>query len=371
MTLKEFPKRVLIRTDASLQIGTGHVMRCLALAAKLANHGAQVKFICRIHDGHLIDFIKGSGFEVISLPKSAKYFADECKDTVDHSHWLGCDWQVDVNQCRAQLTDNVDWMIIDHYALDYRWETEMRDKSKYIMCIDDLADRKHDCDVLLDQSLGRCENDYSKLVPNHANMLLGPKYALLRPEFAEWRPTSLARRENPRLRHILITMGGVDADNVTGSVLRALQSIDIPTLAQVTVVLGKNAPWRNAIMAQAKRLSVPTSVRSGVDNMAELMTSCDLAIGAGGSTTWERCALGVPSILAILAENQRNIAELMMNASAAVTVDITGSIDSAIRKAVMEFGSSSDLQSCAMACAAICDGEGITRTYAELSGGYG
>ena len=150
MTKTAFPIRVLIRTDASLQIGIGHVMRCLTLATALAKRGAQVQFMCRTHDGHLIDLIKERGFAVISLPKDAIFCADKRQYMPDYSNWLGCHWQTDVNQCRAAITDMVNWIIVDHYALDHRWEAAMRDQSQRMICIDDLADRQHDCDVLLD-----------------------------------------------------------------------------------------------------------------------------------------------------------------------------------------------------------------------------
>jgi UDP-2,4-diacetamido-2,4,6-trideoxy-beta-L-altropyranose hydrolase len=361
-----FPIRVVIRTDASLQIGTGHVMRCLTLATELLERGAEVQFMCRLHDGHLIDFIKGRGFAVVALPKGASLRAVGTKDMLDHGHWLGCDWQTDVDQCSAAISAPVDWIIVDHYALDHRWETAMRDQSNQIMCIDDLADRQHDCDVLLDQSLGWCHENYRGLVPEHARLFLGPEYALLRPEFVQWRAVSLARRVTPQLRHILISMGGVDAGNVSGRVLRVLQDIEIVTLDRVTVVLGPLAPWWHYVLAEAKKMPVPTRVLSGVDNMAELMTSCDLAIGAGGSTTWERCALGVPSILFILAKNQRNIVYSMEKASAAYVVATDAPINRTVREAVVTLENSETLRSYSMAAAKICDGRGIERVISEV-----
>ena len=367
MTQAVMPLRVLIRTDASLQIGTGHVMRCLTLATGLAERGAKVQFLCRSHDGHLIDLIKGRGFAVFSMPKDATFCSDVHQDMADHSHWLGCDWQTDVDQCRTAITDAVDWIIVDHYALDYRWENAMRDQSHQMMCIDDLADRPHACDVLLDQSLGRCEEDYRGLVPEQARLLLGPTYALLRPEFAQWRTASLARRETPQLRHILITMGGVDADNVTGRVLSELQGIDIETLDQITVVLGLHAPWRDHVLAQTKNMSVPTRVLSGVDNMAELMTSCDLAIGAGGSTTWERCALGVPTIQIELARNQKFINSSIQDAGVALIMRVD-ELEREISSLLLATSTSSILKRLSDRSAAVTDGSGVEATLEFLQG---
>ena len=222
---------VAFRVDASTQIGTGHVMRCLTLALGLAERGASVQFICRSHDGNLINLIEHRGFDVFSLPANNLPMTQIKPSSLDslpaHAHWLGCDWYTDAEQCSAVINKSLDWIIVDHYSLDYRWEAALRHLTDAVMCIDDLADRAHHCDMLLDQNLGRTINDYSHLTPNQTKFLLGPKYALLRPEFDLWRDISLARRKEPQLRHILITMGGVDLNNVTGKILNALQKCDI------------------------------------------------------------------------------------------------------------------------------------------------
>lgn len=354
------PMHVVLRADASLQIGTGHVMRCLTLAAGLAKLGTKVDFICRVHQGNLIALIEQRGFRVITLPLET----GDGKSSLNqpsHAHWLGCDWQTDAQQSCDAISGTVDWIIVDHYALDQRWETMMRKKCTRIMCIDDLADRPHDCDVLLDQSLGRCYQDYVGLVSKRAKLLLGPKYALLRPEFAQWRDTSLLRRENPQLSHILVTMGGVDADNITGRVLSTLQGVDIETLDQITVVLGPHAPWHDQVTRQAADMPVPTQVLSGVDNMAELMTLCDLAFGAGGSTTWERCTLGIPTIQIELAMNQKFISSAVHGAGAALVVGVD-ELEHEISNLLVEASTSSILQNLSRCAAAVADGSGVEAT---------
>lgn len=351
------PMRVVIRADASLRIGTGHVMRCLTLAKGLADRGAQVDFICRAHQGNLIALIEQHGFGVITLPFAS--LGDKASlDLPAHSHWLGCDWHTDAQQSSDAISGTVDWVIVDHYALDHRWETTMRAKCARIMCLDDLADRSHDCDLLLDQSLGRCNQDYVQLVPRQARLLLGPKYALLRLEFAQWRDASLARRATPQLRHILVTMGGVDADNVTGRVLAALQGDKTTTLDKITVVLGPHAPWREQVRKQAADMPVHTQVLSGVDNMAELMTACDLAIGAGGSTTWERCALGVPTIQIELALNQKFISSSIQAAGVALITNID-EFTHEISALLNDVSTSNILKNLSVRSAEIADGSGV------------
>jgi UDP-2,4-diacetamido-2,4,6-trideoxy-beta-L-altropyranose hydrolase len=202
-----------------------------------------------------------------------------------------------------------DWLIVDHYALDARWELALKPRYRKLMVIDDLADRPHLCDLLLDQTFGRNAEDYRAWVPASSRLLCGSQYALLRPEFAALRDYSLQRRSNPQLRQLLITMGGVDKDNATGQVLEALRCCLLPTQCKITVVMGTTAPWLAEVSRQAQNMPWPTTVTSGVNDMAQLMSDSDLAIGAAGSTSWERCCLGLPTIMLILADNQRNVAQ--------------------------------------------------------------
>lgn len=299
-------KRVAFRTDASIQIGTGHVMRCLTLADALAENGAECLFISRVHEGHLNGLIEARGHTVLPLPAGQSEIGGNT--SLSHGHWLGTSWTQDAAQTLQALDGLVaDWLVTDHYALDSRWETTVGPACRRLMVIDDLADRKHDCDLLLDQSLGRKHIDYQDLVPRECCLLTGPKYALLRPEFAALRDESLARRIGGTLEHLLITMGGVDKENVTGQVLEALaaSSDNLPTSLQISVIMGPHAPWRDKVRAQAETMPWPTQVAVGVSDMARRMSNADIVIGAAGSTSWERCCLGVPTIIFILAENQR------------------------------------------------------------------
>jgi UDP-2,4-diacetamido-2,4,6-trideoxy-beta-L-altropyranose hydrolase len=309
--------KIAFRVDASLQMGTGHVMRCLTLADKLAAQGADCSFICREHQGNLIEQIRNKGYRTHVLPVLPPVGANSLaiKATSDdqspaHSHWLGATQAEDSAACSAILADvKPDWLIVDHYALDARWELALKPRYRKLMVIDDLADRPHLCDLLLDQTFGRNAEDYRAWVPASSRLLCGSQYALLRPEFAALRDYSLQRRSNPQLRQLLITMGGVDKDNATGQVLEALRCCLLPTQCKITVVMGTTAPWLAEVSRQAQNMPWPTTVTSGVNDMAQLMSDSDLAIGAAGSTSWERCCLGLPTIMLILADNQRNVAQ--------------------------------------------------------------
>ena len=315
--------RIAFRTDASLHIGTGHVMRCLALANALKERGAQCIFVCRPHQGHLIDLIAQFGHHALALPDLLETAQPDINKTL-HGHWLGTDWTTDALETEKRLSAHtsgrpLDWLVVDHYALDARWERAMRKRAHRIMVIDDLADRPHTCDLLLDQNLGRTEADYCGLLNAKVTTLIGPQYALLRPDFAALRIQSLVRRrKSPQLRRLLVTMGGVDKDNVTGKVLAALQTCNLPDDLHLTVVMGVHAPWLVQVRAQAAQMHWPTEVLVGVNNMAQLMAESDLAIGAAGSTSWERCCLGVPTIQLALAKNQVAIAQALNLAGAAI-----------------------------------------------------
>jgi UDP-2,4-diacetamido-2,4,6-trideoxy-beta-L-altropyranose hydrolase len=372
MKLAATSMQIVFRADASLEIGTGHIMRCLTLARALSETGAQPRFICRRHDGNLIDLIQRHGFLVHALPmvRGPKILLGSDPGSM-HCAWLGCDWQTDVEQCQAVMSGVVDWIVVDHYSIDKKWEGAMRSKCHHIMVIDDLADRHHDCDLLLDQSLGRNKENYKNLLCTKTRLLLGPQYALLRPEFIQWRDISLARRHHPEMRHIMVTMGGSDVDNVTSRILRVIAQCRLTTLEKITVVLGPHFPWRETVHSLALDMRVPTTVVSSVENMAELMTASDLVIGAGGATTWERCSLGVPSVLIALADNQANIARQMSLANAAFVIEDINKLDTAL----MMFLESSELSHraamYARKSAKMSDATGVVEIVAQLGGSRG
>ena len=309
--------QVVFRTDASVQIGTGHVMRCLTLAEALRERGAHCRFIGRSHPGNMNKEIKQRGFDLLELSNDDNWTAADTTQPV-HAAWLGADWKADAEQTKAGIgLTAIDWLIVDHYALDTRWELAVAPYAHKLMVIDDLADRHHTCDLLLDQTYGRDTEDYRPLVTANCRLLCGSQYALLRSEFADLRPYSLKRRAKPSLRKLLITMGGVDKDNTTGQVLQALRTCVLPTDCRITVAMGATSPWLDEIRTQAQHMPWPTQVLVGVNKMAQLMADSDLAIGAAGTTSWERCCLGLPTIMLVLAENQRKIAEALYEAGAA------------------------------------------------------
>lgn len=359
---------VVFRVDASVQIGTGHVMRCLTLAEELRRQGHQCRFICRRHEGHLGEFIQSRGFVLDMLDHPAKATAAEGPHTTAHAAWLGVSWQQDAEQTANRLAGNpTDWLVVDHYALSAAWEREIAPYVDRILAIDDIADRPHECHALLDQNCGRQARDYDELVPRTATRLIGPRYALLRPDFREWREKSLARRQYAELKRILISLGGVDRTNATGQVLAALTETSLPPDTRLDIVMGANAPALEVVKAQAEALPFETTVSVGVSDIAERMCLADLSIGAAGSTSWERCCLGLPAIMVILADNQRMIGEALAEAGAALLVEESG-IARHLSAFVNHFAElPAELQNYASNAATICDGHGTDRLVAMMA----
>ncbi len=291
--------RIVIRVDASLAIATGHVMRCLTLACALRQRGALVSFICREHPGHLCDLLEERGFPVSRLPAPrADVHAD---GGLAHSAWLGTSWQEDAEQTRAALKGKPDWLVVDHYALDTRWEKKLRPSVGRIMVIDDLADRVHDCELLLDQNLvAGVHSRYDGKAPEECALLLGPNYALIQPIFSELR-TRVPSNEGP-VRRIFVYFGGVDADDLTGRALSAFISLKRPDI-EVDAVISTTSPHAVAL----RRMTEPhrnIRLHAGLLTLAPLMVKADLAIGAGGATSWERLCLGLRAIVVATADNQ-------------------------------------------------------------------
>jgi UDP-2,4-diacetamido-2,4,6-trideoxy-beta-L-altropyranose hydrolase len=355
--------KVVFRADASADIGTGHVMRCLALAEGLRQGGHQSSFICRSHEGHPGQLIADMGFHVELLPPATAGSVGRSPETVvHHRNWLGVPWSVDAEETERLLRDQeVDWLVVDHYALDADWEDQLANAADRLMAIDDLADRTHNVDLLLDQNLGRAESDYHGLLPPACKKLIGPDYALLRPEFAEFRKASLARRTSPGLGRILVSMGGADMPNATSSVLDALERSALPSTTVVDVIMGAAAPWLSQVSSRARNSRFDVGVSTNVSNMAERMSQADISIGAAGSTSWERCAMGLPSIVVSLADNQAPILSALSEAGAATRVGFPFQ-ESELSSLVDDFyDNPGKLAAMSVKAAEVCDGSGVDR----------
>lgn len=297
--------KIVFRADASQIIGSGHIMRCLTLAEYLRGQGNEVFFICRQLPGNMIETIEKKEFKVFYLPHDLDE-NDQFSRTDWYASWLGTSLEKEFKDTKNHLMQvgEIDWLIVDHYALDERWGNRLREYVRHIMVIDDLANRKHNCDLLLDQNYYTDMNRrYAGLVSPKCQLLLGPKYALLRQEFVKARKKIKIRDGN--VRRILVFMGGADSTNVTKKVLQVLEAINFQGM--VDVVVGVQNKFKYEIKDICKGRQDYTFYCQ-IDNISELMLKADLAIGAGGASTWERCCLGLPSMVITLAENQEQLA---------------------------------------------------------------
>ena len=225
--------KVFFRVDASLEIGTGHLARCLTLASEICNSGNEVSFVSRSHYGGMEKKISELGYEVAFMERPEARFATN--DRVTHAGWLGVEWEQDAEETQRIIDagKKTDWLIVDHYALDSRWHKKLRSSVKKILVIDDLADRTLDCDILLDQTFNRDISAYQNLIPNNCMALLGSQYALLRPEFGDVRNRAMiSRTQTSAIRQVMVSMGGIDAGNYTQQVLEALEQVPLDVLGE-------------------------------------------------------------------------------------------------------------------------------------------
>jgi len=359
--------RAAFRVDASRTMGTGHVMRCLTLADALAASGAECVFVSRMTEGNIHDLVRARGYEQLVLPATARS-RPAAADDPPHAAWLDADWDRDAEETVAALIPSgpFDWLVVDHYALDERWHGRGREAASRLMVIDDVADRRLDCDMLLDQNLNfEGERRYEGLVPQGCRLMIGPTYALLRPVFAALRE----REETPRDGFsVLVFLGGSDPDGIT---LLALEALEETRSEAVTadVVVGSANPHASAIEAWgATRPWI--RMHGGGGEIAHLMAESAVAIGAGGSTTWERACVGLPAVMVVIADNQRKIAEAVEAVGAAVVAgdwhDIdAGDIASPLRRLLEDETLRASMREAAMK---LTDGKGAARVAEAMLG---
>lgn len=331
--------RAVFRADASTALGGGHVMRCMTLEGYLSALGWDCAFA-----------VNESALETVSALRSRDVkvldgSAAEQAETIRKVWPEGCDW-----------------LIVDHYGLDSHFEQACSGWARRILVIDDLADRRHHCDILLDQSHGRQTEDYTGKLPAGARLLTGSAHALLRPDFARLRKESLQRRaKDGKLSRVLVSLGATDPENLSIAALQA--TADSGLAVAVDVVLGGGAPHVQSVRDQIAAMNQPATLHIDTPDMPRLMATADLAIGAAGTSTWERCCLGLPSLMLVVADNQRQVAAAVSKAGAAQVferrgAELVGDLSAALRH-LADDGPA--LQAMSGRAATICDGRGRDR----------
>ena len=279
-------QKIAIRVDASSQIGSGHAFRCLALADALSRRGVKPIFICGEIPKEYDSLIQKRGYQlyIFSLSKS--------------------DWQEDAAATEEILKGQgiVDWLIVDNYSLDSRWERQMRPRGRRIMVVDDLANRPHDCDLIVDQNFGTEAANYKELVPRNCHGLFGPKFALLRKEFAdERRESSTASVPDGEVVHVFF--GTADLTNYTGRFSRLLANHFLKL--KLEVVTGNFFRDSEELVLLGKTFNSRVNWHNNLDNMIPIMRRCSIAFGAPGITTWERACMGLPAAYLAVNKNQK------------------------------------------------------------------
>jgi len=305
---------VAVRVDSSREIGTGHLMRCLTLADALRARGERVVFIMRPLPGALLGVPRTLGFDLVALPAPDGHVEE---DGPVHAAWLETTQDRDARETLDALADvgvDADWLLVDSYALDARWEHAVASRVGSVAVIDDLADRPHECAALVDvgcDQLGAAR--YESLAGAGCRLMLGPAYALLRREFAVARRAVDVRRSVGR---ILVFFGGVDEADRVAVALEALAPHAEAGAYALDVVWGDG-------YAHAETLKERYAGSAGVDligptgRIADLMAAADLAVGAAGSTSWERAFLGLGAVAVSVADNQAALCRRLGAAGAA------------------------------------------------------
>ena len=338
-------RTAVFRADASEEIGGGHIMRCLTLATAFAEAGWHVGFA-----------VNAAALSV--MPALVETVADI----------LVVSGNDEVPALAERWPEGAALLVVDHYGRDIAFERRCRPWAAAILAIDDLADRRHHADVLMDQTHGRQESDYRALTGPDCRLLLGARFALLRPQFREQRGKALARHRTPApARRLLVSFGATDSASVTALALHAAAE-GSPALS-VDIVVGPSTRDLDEIHRMAASISPTVSVHRSVGDMASLMTKADFAVGACGGTSWERCCLGLPTLVVITADNQRLIARNLAAAGAVELVGAAGelTVETLATRIAALRNDTSRRQAMARAAASVCDGKGVDRVVAELT----
>ncbi len=387
---------VAIRADASDNIGHGHVMRCLTLAHRLKGIGANVLFVCRDLKGQLASKVRESGFSVsvlsnLSVHNSAPRVENTCSEFEIYESWLtvpvleDADQTIEAIQTYFKLRrttktflQKIDLLIVDHYALDERWENKVNVYAKKSLVIDDLFNRPHQATFVLNQTAGIQASAYDELVNVDCDRLTGTDYALIRPDFLALREQSLGKRQQVKhAQRILVSLGGVDLPNTSLEIISIIYDhfkTDMPSSLVIDLVLGGGSPHIQKIQAYIQGLPDEArflvNLHVDVPNIHTLMFLADIAIGSAGTTAWERCVVGLPSLIIVSADNQKANAEILCQSGASKLLGFIDDIDRQ-RWCDIIFNAMHDsswLLNCANAAAALCDGLGVDRVVSKITG---
>jgi len=312
--------KVVFRVDSSLQIGMGHISRCLSLADALSSKGVDCFFICNAFEGNSIDTVVSRGYPAYAISNGSKFSA-RFKSKIPNGECDVIEREVDAIQTRDVLSKiNPDWIVVDHYQIDVNWEKMVKLQCRRLMVIEDMPNRPHHCDLLVDHNAKRNACDYRLLIPDQSKILLGLDYLLISQEYEKYRMESLFNKNLGLLNKILISMGGGDSSNITSEILDAIDAICSTFDIKLSVVANSKSEGIDNLLLRIKQMTCDVEIYLDMPNLTKLMADSDLAIGGAGVSAWERCIMGLPSIVCVLADNQKFIADALESSGAAKIV---------------------------------------------------
>ncbi|MAF76562.1 MAG: UDP-2,4-diacetamido-2,4,6-trideoxy-beta-L-altropyranose hydrolase [Halobacteriovoraceae bacterium] len=291
--------RVLFRVDAAWHIGLGHLLRCIELAKIIEKAGIEVFFVCRNFEGFSYEpYISNLNFKFFFLERVA--VSGQIGEVPQHE-WLGCSVEEDVREVICQIKDlNFNAVFVDHYSIDKRWEKKIKSKCRKVVVIDDLGDRQHSCDYIVDPNYASLESKFlgsgSEVIEK---LLLGTKYTILKSDFPRLRESYLEKKTNSSLKKILVNLGGASNSIILKKILIGIED---SSFSGEVVVLANNEEFVKECESDIV-FSKFTFIKY-ISDMADFYHDIDLVIGAAGTSFWERCCLGIPSILLKVADNQ-------------------------------------------------------------------
>ena len=343
-------KKFFIRVESNEKIGTGHLMRCLTIANSLRKMGNQVHFISKNMSKESKELLESNKFSVNLLDYKRKKF----------------DYEIDAKftiEIIKKERKNSTFLIIDNYEIDKKWEILVKKFVKKIVVIDDLANRKHSCELLIDQNLNSDikEKQYKKLTPKNCILLIGTQFAILRPEFYKLRKLTKTRT---KIKNILISYGGTDPTNETIKVLKALKNLNLKNIN--THIVSGNLNSKNK---EIKKLSTELNKSKFYEytkDIGKLMIKADIAFGGAGTTSWERCCLGLPAIITILSNDQKDIAESLEKNACGINLGFGKKIRVKDYENILRKFNWNNLREFSSNCKKIVDGRGTNRVISEI-----
>ncbi len=349
------PETIVFRVDAAPHIGSGHVRRCLSLAEYFKGSATTCLFVVRPAQNDLANDIRSSGFKVQYLP------------VIDSQPSF--DWQEDaIGTLEIVKKLHVSWLIVDHYGIDARWHKVLKPEVGSLMVIDDLANRPYEADLLLDQTYGREMADYRELVPLHCKLLVGSDYALLRQAFNKERSASLARRGAiKKINTVLLTTGGGDDNGFTLGAVKQFVQTPEGQRPSLKVIFSDSSPDYQNLCEICETHPGSVKLLTNVNDMEMHMAECDFAIGSGGTTSWERCCLGLPTALVVLADNQIFVAKALDAVGAARVIEHEMLSTNWILPLIAELNANMEIYWKMVGSASrLCDGRGAERVFVEM-----